>query len=401
MGFEYELNVDFDLSLRRGWSGPASGSQVRQIEEMAFHVMLVGGPRDSMRLPAEVPEEFLTALGGRGIEPPELTIRPAIDRGRQLRPFGWNTAMVELNERYDRPTPHPPLQAVRQVNGRSFGVAVERQFGGQEFHLGEFQTVEELRKLLSHTAPRQHGWVAKSLHGNAGLGNRRLRSSRLSELDCRWLQAMLAEDERVLLEPWVCRVADLCVTYELDGTGRIHELMTHEIVNTADGSFIGAVFDPSSAVCQPWMAQLENVACDVAGRLSEAGYFGPVCLDAFVWDDAGEPRLRPLVDLNARFNVSRGAARLWQHMGGDDVVYWRLFSRRKLALPDSRAELEAELAGNAFDRDSRRGVLVTSPLWVIEGGRRRRLNRLGIAIVGRSRADVMQQERWFRGRFER
>jgi hypothetical protein len=70
-------------------------------------------------------------------------------------------------------------------------------------------------------------------------------------------------------------------------------------------------------------------------------------------------------------------------------------------LPDDHDRLEIELGRDGFCPDSRRGVLVASPLWIAWGGRRRSPRRLGVLFVGRSRDEVMAQEFRFRERFER
>jgi hypothetical protein len=49
---------------------------------------------------------------------------------------------------------------------------------------------------------------------------------------------------------------------------------------------------------------LREAACELALAARDAGYHGPCGVDAFVFrGPAGEPLLRPLVELNARFTV--------------------------------------------------------------------------------------------------
>jgi len=185
----------------------------------------------------------------------------------------------------------------------------------------------------------------------------------------------------------------------VDGGGLAARPFFHEVVNTADGAFIGAVFDGGSKVLEPWLPAMDEAAATVARLLAEAGYFGPVCLDAFVWEDGGTLRLRPVVDLNARLHISTQALRVWREWGGDRVVYWRFFSARKLRLPADYRELEEALGEEAFDPGARRGVLLTSPLCLGEGGRRP--GRFGILMAGDSREEAEGMERRLRDRFER
>lgn len=401
MAKEYEPNTDFDLSLRPRWAGPAGPAAARQLDEFALHFVLAGGAEDSVRLPDRLPDEFLESMDGNRLTMPKITVRPAIRAEQTLVPFGWNRSAVELNLRYAEPARHPPLETVRRVNGRSFAVAAERELAGNRYHVGDPGSVEEVESAVAEAAEAPHGWLAKSEHGNAALGNRRLRCRRLSETDRRWLRATFTQDDRVVLEPWCCRVADLCTTFDLGRDGRMTGLAVHQVVNTADGAFIGALFEAYSEVVERWRPDLRQAADVVASRLVREGYFGPVCFDSFVWNDGGRRRLRPLADLNARCHMSMAARRVWQEWGAEGVVYWRLFSRRKLGLPEGHDRLERELGGDGFSPDSRKGVLIASPLWVTWDGRRMLPRRLGVLFVGRSRDEIMGQEARFRDRFER
>jgi hypothetical protein len=398
---EYEFNADFDLSLRPGWRGARSSAELRQVEEMAVHVVLIGESDDSLRLPAKLPEEFVDSLAANAVHPPEETLKPEIRDGRCFQPFGWNAAAAELNRRYRQPTPHPPLDTVRTVNSRSFAARIEREFPGRSFQLGAFASQSELDDHLRRKVRGPDGWMLKSQHGNAGLGNRRLRNRTLGPVDRRWLDEILDDDDLVLLEPWVRRITDLCTTFEVDEQGRFGDLTIHEVINTADGAFIGALFDADSEPCARWGDELALTAETVADRLHAEGYFGPVCLDSFVWQDGETQRLRRLVDLNARMHMSRAARRLWQLWGCERVVYWRFFTRRKLHLPESYAELREALGDDAFDPEHTMGVLVNSPLWILDSGRRVVPKKLGVLMVNDSRAGVLAQERRFRERFER
>jgi hypothetical protein len=397
---EYEFNADFDLSLRARWRGPKNSTELRQIDEMALHVALVGDSDDSVRLPADLPEEFLVYLSDHGLRLPELTVRPRIRGHQSFQPFGWNLAAAELNRRYERPVEHPPLDVVRAVNARSFAARIEREMPGRPFQLGEFASVSRLADHLQDSGSWSSGWIAKSQHGNAGLGNRRLSSGELSDVDRRWLDTIFAEDDLVFLEPWVQRAADLCTIFEVDPHGTIVDLSVHEVVNTADGAFIGALFDTGSGPRARWLDELVLGAEAVAERLSAKGYSGPVCLDSFVWQDGDSHRLRRLADLNARLHMSRPARRLWKLWDSRPVVYWRFFARRKLRLPGSFDELRAALGSDAYDSDSGRGTLVTSPLWIVASGRRVVPRKLGVLMVDETRAEVMAQEQRFRERFE-
>ena len=454
---EYFVNADFDLSLRVGWTGssndaggPAgdpprsenreeardvaleghsrstatsstsrfidvaecasvafrSGERVscrasksQQVEELPMHLLLLGTGGDSVIVSEAPPEDFFAYLDRLGFETPRVSVSPAIRSSARFVPFGWNAEAAGRNLSYDEPSPRPPLEVVRKVNGRRFSAAVERDWCDDGSLLGEFDTLGALESCLAVRPAGEHGWIVKSEHGNSGLGNRRLRSRELSVVDRDTVKRLLAQDDCVLLERWRRRVLDMAAIFDVDGGGLAARPHCHEVVNTADGAFIGAMFDGGSKVLGPWLPAMGEAASTVARVLADAGYFGPVCLDAFVWEDGGRLRLRPVVDLNARLHVSTQALRMWRAWGGDRVVYWRFFAARKLGLPAGYQELEEALGADAFDPETRRGVLLTSPLCLGESGRRP--GRFGMLMAGADREEVEGMERRLRDRFER
>ena len=120
---EYEINVDFDLSLRPYWSGDDRESFARQFGEFGYHLLLIGDAEDSIRLDGSVPGDYADYLGRLGFSIPGITLRPGTRREAAFVPFGWNDAAADLNLRYERPSDHPPIDVVRRVNGREFAAA--------------------------------------------------------------------------------------------------------------------------------------------------------------------------------------------------------------------------------------------------------------------------------------
>ena len=393
---EYFVNADFDLSLRPNRKAETVDGRGQQASEMPFHLLFLGSDGDSVLVNVEPDEDFLAYLGRAGLSRPVTRALPELTTDAHFAPFGWNEEAEEINGFYARPASHPPLDIVKRVNGRRFAAKLERELFGGDETLGIFEEPDEIEACIASRPPREE-WLLKSEHGNAGLGNRRLRSSTLNQPDREVMRRLLAEDACVVVEKWRHRVLDIATVFELDSDGTVEDLFAYEVVNTADGAYIGSIFDQASETLDPWIPEVTDVALQVAGRLAEEGYFGPVCLDHFVWAEGNNRRLRPLADLNARLQVSAPILRLWRSWDADRVVYWRLFASRKLRLPSDYLELEAALGGDAFDAESRRGILVTSPFDVAG----KRLRRFGVLLAADSRSEVEEMDWRLRERFEK
>jgi hypothetical protein len=400
-GNELLLNADFDLGLRPRWSGTASRARINQIRELSLHFLLAGSADDSVLVQLPVPDELLTYLEQNRVPLPSPTLLPAINPSKRFAPYGWSQEAATLNQRYQKPSDHPRLDVVARVNSRRFSARLERECFGHHHVVGQADSPAALERLLAADRRSGQSWIIKADHGNAGLGNRRLRTAQLGQSDRRVAGEWLHETDWIVLERWHQRAADLCTTFDVAGSGEVTDLLVHEVVNTADGAFIGAIFEPGSQTVARWHAELSRTAALIAGRLSCEGYFGPVCLDSYVWQSTSGERLRPLVDLNARQHMSLPAIRLWQRWRRQVTLYWRFFSPRKLRLPQTYHELTHVLGRDAYDPDRRHGVLLTSPLRLLdETGAWRPPTKLGVLMAGPDRQAVLGMEQRLRERFE-
>jgi hypothetical protein len=336
----------------------------------------------------EVADEFLHHLDSCGIPVPRVLLHPDVEPSTQFRPFGWSEEAIELNRLHRRPADHPPLSVIRRVNSRSFALELERELFPESAAgtvIGDIAALETLLAGASSTGE----WIVKGEFGNAGLANRRLRARELSAADRRFVDGLLVENDRFVVEPWLPRERDWSVVFEvpLDPA----TLRVHETTYTRDGALIGALLDPGGAENTPWLEELCGMAERVASHLEAEAYFGPVCVDAFTWRDGDSLELRPLVDLNCRRSMSGGAYRLWRRIAPDRTFYYRFFNRRKLTLPDGLKQAQAALGDRRYDSSRRRGVLLASPPGHA---------KLAVIFVADSQLQALALETEFRSRHE-
>jgi hypothetical protein len=393
------LNSDFDLTLRRRQRG-LRPELARQVRELTVQALLGADANDSVVLGVQVPPEFLDHLAVCGLVRPRLLQHPELDPSGSLAPFGWSAEAMELNGRTHAPVPHPELEVVRRVNGKSYGTALERELDPAGPVAEVMRSAAELERFLA-AVPRQTRWLVKAEHGHSALANRRLSGAGLTPDDRGFVERRLEEDERLVVEPWLPRDRDFCVVLQVPFDPR--SVRVHETVCTADGALIGASFEPAGPAAPAdadLRRELAETARAVASRLAADGYFGPACFDAFTWRDGEAIRLRRLADLNCRRSMSHWAHACWRRIAPDRRFFFRFFNRRKLRFPRSLGAAQEALGARRFDPARRAGVLLASPPEVADGGRSRSPNKLAVAFVGGEREDVASLERWFRDRFE-
>ena len=391
----YYLNSDFDLSLHtHPFVNPAL---VRQVRELSVQALIGADKADAAWVRADVPSDFTAYLADNGVPVPQLIQHPQIDPARRLRPFGWNQEAIQQNGRYSQPAVHPPLSVVRRVNSRSFACGLEAELFPDDPRGTLVQSAAELETFLARASAKSE-WVIKAEHGNAGLANRRLSSTHLSAADLRFVNLRLAQDNRLVIEPWLKRTCDRSMVFDVPFD--VARLRIHETVCTDGGALVGSIFDPERQADVPWHA-LADATERIAARLDNEGYFGPVCVDAFDWRDGNRTRLRSLVDLNARQAMTDGAYRLWQRLMPDRTLFYRFFNRRKLTgLPKELGRVVDALGRRRYDPSLRRGILLASPVRLGFDGETRTPGKLAVIFAAEVRSEIFALERWFRDEFE-
>jgi hypothetical protein len=370
---EHFLNADFDASLAGTASLPGSGDPI-YLQEMAWHFLFAAEPEDSVILHTPLPAAFRAYLEAKGLPPPRTVTHPDFTREAGFVPFGWDSRALELGARYDRPPQAPDPAVVKSVNARSFGLALEREWYPDACAGALFTDAESLAAFLA-ARPATEAWVAKGEHGFAGTANRRIPGGPLSAGSAALLAPLFAGHPQVLLEPWHERLADMAVLFSVTEGGGMEGFRGHALLNSRDGAFLGVELGPDGQPPLPWRQALRENAERLAAALSLRGYLGPVGVDAYAYRTDAGPRLRPLVDINARRSMAEPAHGLSRRLPGR-FLRWIWHKPRKLRLPAGYAELDARLGGAAFDPRRQEGILAVSPLFrerdpgSAEGGRR-------------------------------
>ena len=129
----------------------------------------------------------------------------------------------------------------------------------------------------------------------------------------------LAERGGAILEPWLDRVRDLSAQCWVEATGQVRLLGTLELLVSPAGVYRGhrGSVDNKGRVTSLCAEDepLREAAAEIAVAAAAEGFSGPCSIDAFVYRwPGGEPRLRPVVEFNARFTMGTVAIGLLRRL---------------------------------------------------------------------------------------
>ena len=216
--------------------------------------------------------------------------------------------------------------------------------------------------------------IAKADYGAAGSRAIRLWERDLADSQLRWMEKVLRQEERLVIEPWHERVLDFSAHYDVAADGATFKGFVR-MINDQRGQFLGASLASNltagldAAIPKFLHGPEGNRYRDLYSRLGdrvfqrcrEVGYEGPVGIDAYVYRQAdGALRLKPVVEMNPRFTMGRMALSLRKWIApGRDMALALLSPVQLRALELESFEALAEFLTQRF------------PLAVIEEPKRR------------------------------
>jgi len=169
------------------------------------------------------------------------------------------------------------------------------------------------RAVARWPAPLGERFALKPRLGTSGRGRLLGRAGRLDPAALTGALARLRARGGCVVEPWLPRSADLSAQLFVAGPGQVRVLGTFAQLLTPAGvplghrGRVGAGGGPESG--SPWDEELRAGAVELAGAAAGAGFRGACGVDAFAFAGAdGRPRLRAVVELNARFTAGTTAA---------------------------------------------------------------------------------------------
>lgn len=394
----YVFNPFAEGHIARGRDFRPSPAQAELALDLANLPQFLSRKDDIVLVPRRPSTDFLTRLRTAGLDLPEfMELVPATRagavgqedsaRGRhgpacfewrlpvgeglqnrklgRLRPWAWSPDSVELlepclanvaAEKRSAATRFNP--AIAALYSKAGGAALLRDvldgWKDASWLCGETEigivarTLEEALNAIESIRRRgHHRIVIKEDLGVAGHNSIRLWEPELLESQHRWLARRLGEGCPLVVEPWLERLADFSVQFEMGLEGLKLRGYTG-LVTDLKGQFRGNWADPNHHRQIPFSITglfvaprdfrrrihelYEHIRTLLEARLRAADHVGPVGIDAFVFRGAdGAIRLKPVVEVNPRFTMGRLTLELMRHVAPGSRGEFRLVTRQVAA----------------------------------------------------------------------
>ena len=278
-----------------------------------------------------------------------------------LRPWGWSADSAAMMEPLasEARTGIPWNEAVRQLYAKTTAAAL---LAGLREDLPAAATLAgisaasrgEVESAIASWLEKGHASVIlKAPWSLAGRAMLRVSALPLPESQVAWIESTLSEQGSLVVEPWLDRIADFSVHYDiapghppgLRGMVRLH--------NDGGGRFIACTaarrFNrllPPEAARFMHESRAEKFYDEVlpghlASVIGDSGLRGWLGVDAFLHRDAaGGIQLRPVVEINPRCTMGRVTLEARRFVAPESTVAWRIYYQRHVRAAGCRTLAE-------------------------------------------------------------
>jgi hypothetical protein len=355
------------------------------VNAMDEFAVLLAGPDDHVVLRDAPDDDYLGYLRDLGIGLPALHVAaphartatiteaaladPALlgrlaDLARSgclLAPHGVSTTEERLAERTGLALMAPPAAVCRAVNSKVYSRRLADEVGLRQPKGWVCETVTDLERLLpaaSALLAEGRPLVIKEAFGVSGKGlavlDRPQRLDRMYRMIAQ--RARRADDERIafVIEQWVDKRADLNYQFTVGVDGSVHVDFVKRAV-TEKGVHKGHRMPADLSADQ--YAALVTAAESIGKKVGADGYFGVVGVDALV--GTGD-EVYPVIEINARHNMSTYQIRLQERFIGPDQPAMALHYPMRLARPVGFAAVARALGDLLLRGPGGSGLLVNN-----------------------------------------
>lgn len=303
-----------------------------------------------------------------------------------FEPWGWSPEVKKkfapLESKLIKPLiehDQSPHSADESVFSKKFAAKLRQRLKIEDVPTilcGSMQETLDAIKSLSMKSPSKVV-ALKASFSSSGRGMIRVRDELLDDKQVTWTKSVIQKNGHVLAEPWLDKILDISAHVDIFQDGTIKFLGFTRFWTDIRGQYKGHIIGRTLDDCGPeflamWHREggfkdrLQNTALAAANEVFNHGYYGPMGIDALIYKDAGELRLRPLVEINPRYSMGRVAlaiapritakrCAIWIHVSATELKKSE-FLNFKDAVTKLQSRLPQEFSANDSSKTISQGV---------------------------------------------
>lgn len=289
-------NFEFELSNQKGESLQDSLEKHPLSLQLQFLPLLYASSFDAVAVTTLPPDNFVSKFTECRFIP--LSSNEKLEC-QKVSSWGYSQKISAWAAAHGVDYPMPKWDVVRQVNSKIFSFE---------------HSPKLLDAMLLHNEQELNLWiekkcaksVLKSAFGFSGRGN--LIVDIPSEHVLTFCKREWEHGRAVIAEPWMNRVLDFSTQWHIEKGGEVVFVGATMVDNDAKGSYRSTSSGPEEHLFSGNLVFLEQhkiAAGNILKVIKEAGYFGPLGIDAMLYlDEEGKTMLQPVVEVNARQTMS-------------------------------------------------------------------------------------------------
>ncbi|MFD5929965.1 ATP-grasp domain-containing protein [Streptomyces sp. NPDC060333] len=361
----------------------ASGAAV--VNRMDEFALLLAGEGDHVVLKTAPDPDYLAYLRDLGLTLPTVHVAAGQDaqrnvtqdvladtvlldrlralaaEGARLLPHGVSVLEEELSRRTGLPLAGSDAALTKAVNSKIYSRRVADELGLRQPAGWTCESVEELAEALGHARElldQGRRAVVKEAFGVSGKGIVVLENARWTDRVLRMVRRGVERSGQpriaFVVEEWVPHQGDLNYQFTVGRDQQVHFDFVKRAV-TENGVHKGHRFPAHLTDGQ--LVTIHDAARALGKRLAADGYAGVVGVDALLDDADG---VWPVLEINARNNMSTYQVRLQEHLVGPDRVALARHYPVRLHRPLGFARLRELLDGFVLPEPGGSGLVVNN-----------------------------------------
>jgi uncharacterized ferritin-like protein (DUF455 family) len=339
-GCEHEIEAKSN-----NWTAPKS---MQQLESDYASIMGLLGHASDVVLVDQLPSvEHLRNLQDAGFTNPEFILKSQINALKvrkfwSFEPWGWSPKSRKLFKPVEDRLLQEAIDHDQSGNSSlksvfSKTVASDIRTTLQLNHpptlkCASQDEVKDAIKVLSHLSPSATV-VLKTSFSASGRGMIRIKDENVDVRQEAWIRSNIDKNGHVLVEPWLEKVLDLSAHVDISSKGVVTFIGFTRFWTDIRGQYKGHIIGRQLDDCGPeilelwhrdggWRSQLQATALAAGQEIHKLGYYGPMGVDAFVYRENGEMKLRPLVEINPRYSMGRIALGIMPRITAKHCGVW-------------------------------------------------------------------------------